>query len=426
MFKNASVVFTALSGGADSVALHLALNELSKEYGFVLKAVHINHMIRGAEADRDEEFCRQLCLRLDTEFIAEKVPVPEYAAQHHLSLEEAAREVRYSFFDSLKEKYCCKIATAHTLNDTAETVLFNLSRGTGIKGLTGIPPVRGHIIRPLSGCTRREVEEFLTELGQDFVTDSTNLTDDYTRNKIRHKLIPVMEEIHGGFHENLRRMTENLYDDWDYLEKEALRAADKRLNELHPSIRRRVIINLFRQHNIEVSAEKITAAESIALSKDGGKLNLAGDIYAIAHDGYLEIRQIRNERIIFSQVKLKEGENPFICDKTVIIRKNNCENQDKNGIVNRKFTENCFDCDKIQGELFLRNRRNGDSYRRLNRDFTSSLKKLMYSEYPAEERDFIPVITDDAGIVWVQGFGIADRVRTDENTVNYCEISVRS
>lgn len=426
MFRNAPVVFTALSGGADSVALHLALHELSKEYGFILKAVHINHMIRGEEADRDEDFCRSLCQRLDTELKAVRVPVPEYASRRRLSLEEAAREVRYDFFDRLKKEYPCKIATAHTLNDSAETVLFNLSRGTGIKGLTGIPPVRGHIIRPLLSCTRQEVEAFLAELGQDFVTDSTNLTDDYTRNKIRHCLIPLMEEIHGGFHENLRRMTENLYDDWDYLEKEALKAADKRLDELHPSIRRRVIINLFRQHNIEVSAEKIIAAENIALNQKGGKVNLAGDIYAVARNGYLEIKTIRHERFVFSETKLKEGENPFICDKTVIIRKNNCENQDKNGIINGKFTENCFDCDKIQGELFLRNRRDGDSYRRLNRDFTSSLKKLMHSEYPAEERDLIPVIADEAGIIWVQGFGIADRVRTDENTVAYCEISVKS
>lgn len=426
MFRNAPVVFTALSGGADSVALHLALHELSKEYGFILKAVHINHMIRGEEADRDEDFCRSLCQRLDTELKAVKVPVPEYAAQRRLSLEEAAREVRYDFFDRLKKEYPCKIATAHTLNDSAETVLFNLSRGTGIKGLTGIPPVRGHIIRPLLSCTRQEVEAFLAELGQDFVTDSTNLTDDYTRNKIRHSLIPLMQEIHGGFHENLRRTTENLYDDWDYLEKEALKAADQKLDELHPSIRRRVIINLFRQHNIEVSAEKIIAAESIALNQKGGKVNLAGDIYAVARNGYLEIKPIRHERIVFSETKLKEGENPFICDKTVIIRKNNCENQDKNGIINGKFTENCFDCDKIQGELFLRNRRDGDSYRRLNRDFTSSLKKLMHSEYPAEERDLIPVIADEAGIIWVQGFGIADRVRTDETTVAYCEISVKS
>ena len=423
MFLNTSVIYTALSGGADSVALHLALRQLSKEYGFSLKAVHVNHMIRGEEADRDCQFCMELCKKLDTEISVFSVNVPEYAEKHHLSTEEAARHLRYDCFEKLDEQLPYKIATAHSLNDSAETVMFNLSRGTGIKGLTGIPPVRDRMIRPLISCTREEIEAFLSENGQDFVTDSTNLSDDYTRNKIRHRLIPLMEEIHGGFHGNIRRMTENLADDCDYLEQAALKAMNGRLSEMHPAIRRRVIINLLKQHNIEVNAERISAAEKIALCKNGGKINLSGNIYAVAKDGILTVKTIK-ERIMFPEKKLLLGENDFLCDKKVIIKENNCEIQDKNGIINKKFTENLFDCDKIQGELFLRNRRDGDSYRRSNRNFTSSLKKLMQEKYPAEERDLIPVIADSEGIIWTEGFGIADRVRISENTLRYCEISV--
>ena len=424
MFENTPVIYTALSGGADSVALHLALYELSREYSFTLKAVHVNHMIRGEEADRDCSFCIDLCKRLGTELTAVSVNVPEYARNHHMSMEEAARCMRYSCFESLDEKQSYKIATAHSLNDSAETIMFNLSRGTGIKGLTGIPPVRGRIIRPLLSCTRHEIEDFLAEKGQDFVTDSTNLSDDYTRNKIRHHLIPLMEELHGGFHGSIRRMTENLYDDCDYLEKAAIDAQNGRLSEMHPAIRRRVIINLLKQHNIEVNAERIIAAENIALNPNGGKINLSGNIYAVAKDGFLSIRTISQKRLIFREKKIISGENSFFCDKKVIIKQNNCEIQDKNGIINKKFTENLFDCDKIQGELFLRNRRDGDRFQRAGRDFTSSLKKLMQEKYPAEERDLIPIIADSKGIIWVEGFGVADRVSVTEKTLNCCEISV--
>lgn len=424
MFKDVPVIYTALSGGADSVALHLALYGLSKEYGFILKAVHVNHMIRGEEADRDCQFCIELCRRLGTEIAAVSVNVPEYAEKQRLSLEEAARHLRYDCFERLDEKLPYKIATAHTLNDSAETVMFNLSRGTGIKGLTGIPPVRGRMIRPLLSCTRDEIEAFLSEKKQGFVTDSTNLSDDYTRNRIRHHIIPLMEELHGGFHGNIRRMTENLADDCDYLEQAAAAAENGRLSEMHPAIRRRVIINLFKQHNIEVNAERIISAESIVLNKNGGKINLSGNIYAVAKDGFLSVKTISGKRLIFPEKRLISGENDFLCDKKVIIKQNNCEIQDKNGIINRKFTENLFDCDKIQGELFLRNRRDGDSFKRAGRDFTSSLKKLMQEKYPAEERDLIPVITDSEGIIWVEGFGTADRVKVCKSTRNCCEISV--
>lgn len=424
MLENTPVIYTALSGGADSVALHLALKELSAEYGFTLKAVHVHHMIRGSEADRDLLFCRKLCESLGTELADFRVPVPDYAREHHLSTEEAARVLRYKCFESLDEALPFKVATAHNLNDSAETVIFNLSRGTGLKGLTGIPVSRDMYIRPLSGCTRREIEDFLAEKGQDFVTDSTNLTDDYTRNRIRQHIIPQLEGLHGGFYGNLSRMLSSLSDDADFLEKTALESENARLSELHPSIRRRVIINLLRQHNIEVSAEKIISAEEAVLNPAGGKINLSGNVYAVAKDGYLRIMTILNERVIFPETLIEKEETPFLCDKKVIIQQNNSENHDKNGIVNKKFTENDFDCDKIQGRLFLRNRRNGDSYKRLGRNFTSSLKKLMNEKYPSHERDLIPVIADESGIIWVEGFGIADRVRTDASTKASAHISV--
>ena len=165
MLKNGEQVTTALSGGADSVALALALKML----GYEVKAVHVNHHLRGEESDRDMKFCEDFCEKNNIPLDVCHVDVLEYAQKTGLSTETAARELRYQFF----EKINGKVATAHNLNDCVETTLFNLSRGTGLKGTCGIPPVRDNFIRPLADVTRVEIEIFLKEQDQPYVTDST-------------------------------------------------------------------------------------------------------------------------------------------------------------------------------------------------------------------------------------------------------------
>lgn len=421
MLDSVNTVYVGLSGGADSVSLLLALIGLSGEYGFRTEAIHINHHIRGDESDRDQHFCEELCGRLNVPLKVCHINAEAYAKEHGLSLEEGAREQRYRIFGEIGEN--CKVATAHTLNDSAETVIFNLSRGTGIKGLAGIPPVRDKIIRPLIYCTRREVEEYLGNMGQDFVTDSTNLSDDYTRNKIRHRIIPLMEELHGGFASNIRRMTENLSSDCDCLEQLALSAENDDLRTLHSAVRRRVIINTLRKNQIEVNGERIDSLEQLVLN-GGGKIDLSGDIYARSKNGKIIISRIPSERVIFEDTPVHIGRNPFLCENTVIIEENNCENGGSDNIINNSFTNASLDCDKIQGDVILRNRRNGDEYIRVNRSFTSSLKKLMNEKYDISERDLIPVLADSMGIIWVGGFGIADRVKIDENTTKIWNIRI--
>ena len=189
MLEEDENVLVGLSGGADSVALLLSLYKL----GYKVKACHLNHCLRGDEADRDEYFCKNLCDKLNIELVIKRENIAEYAKSSKQSIETAAREIRYKFFDDVSNG--CKIATAHTASDTIETMIFHLARGTGLTGLCSIPPVRGKIIRPLISLTRAEIEDFLQNINQDFVTDSTNLTDDYTRNKIRSQIIPVLKNI---------------------------------------------------------------------------------------------------------------------------------------------------------------------------------------------------------------------------------------
>ena len=187
-------VCAAVSGGADSAALLAFLLSLREPMGLTVTACHLNHCLRGAEADRDEAFVRELCQRWQVPLTVERVEVAELARQEHLSEETAGRKARYALFERLHRETGCKVATAHTLSDNMETVLFSMARGTGLRGMCGIQPVRDYLIRPLIAVTRQEVEAYCAKNGIGFVTDSTNFSEEYTRKRIRLRLIPELPE----------------------------------------------------------------------------------------------------------------------------------------------------------------------------------------------------------------------------------------
>lgn len=279
MTEKGDAVVAALSGGADSVSLLYALKELSGELGITVSACHINHHLRGEESDSDMRFCEELCGRLGIPLTVREAEVGSMQLKHE-SLEECARRVRYDFFAEVSAGK--KLATAHTANDSAETVLLNLMRGTGLKGLCGIPPVRGNIIRPLIYCTRDEVEEYCRSRRLSWVTDKTNLCDDYTRNKVRHIILPEMLKINGSLFSTAARMQKNLREDSEFLEGMAAQALEEfrmpggysaaALAALPKPIRSRAIKLIFSAGGIEPSALRIsTAADILAAGK--GKFN---------------------------------------------------------------------------------------------------------------------------------------------------------
>lgn len=187
-------VAAGVSGGADSVCLLRVLGELRQEYGLTLSVIHVHHGIRGAEADRDARFTEELCRKLAIPCQVIYKDIPALAASERCSEEEMGRAVRYeALMEYAVAHDCNRIAVAHNRDDHAETVIGNLCRGSGIGGLTGIPPVRDRIIRPLLFCGRAQIEEYLAELGQDYCDDSTNAGDAYTRNRIRHQVLPLLE-----------------------------------------------------------------------------------------------------------------------------------------------------------------------------------------------------------------------------------------
>ena len=193
-------VLCAVSGGADSVYLLCRLKELAEDGRCTVEGAHFNHCLRGAESERDEAFVRELCGKLGIEAHFGRGDVAAFAVQMRLGTEDAARRLRYAFLEETAERTgAAAIATAHTANDNAETMLLNLARGSGLRGLCGIPERRGRIIRPILDTTRQEIEEYLEAKGTAHVEDSTNAADDYARNRIRHRAVPALESVNPEF-----------------------------------------------------------------------------------------------------------------------------------------------------------------------------------------------------------------------------------
>ena len=244
-----SHVLVALSGGCDSVTLLYILFEL----GYQVSAIHINHNLRGKESTEDEAFCKDLCRKLGVDLYIKNYPVESYAKDQGISIEEAGRYFRYTAFEQIKKEIQAdKIATAHNKNDTAETILLNLIRGTGLAGLTGIPAIRGDIIRPLNDCSRHLIENYCLQNKITYRTDSTNFDTIYTRNKMRLDILPRLININSNTIDNIKKAANNLIADKMYLEKMADQAFDqividgvidsKKFLELDSALQHRVII----------------------------------------------------------------------------------------------------------------------------------------------------------------------------------------
>lgn len=411
LLKKGDTVTVAISGGADSVCLLHILCSLKDELEITVNAAHLNHSIRGDEADRDQEFVKDFCEKSGVTLFSEKQDVPQYARQKGISLELAAREVRYEFLQMVA---LGKIATAHTASDNLETMIFNLVRGTSIKGLCGIPVKRNNVIRPLINCTRQEIEDYCKENNLSFVTDSTNLCDDYSRNKIRHKVIPVLKEINSSVEETALRTSESLLADNSVLENISQEllfkySDDKGLNifdfrNIPPAIAKRIIKSYFTIVCKDVSLESrhINDIYDLCLKKCG-KINLPSNIFAVINDDFLVFTDFSGQNETEFAIKITEIQN-----------------------VNNLFANNEIDCDMIVGKWILRTRQEGDKIRLQNRGVTKSLKKL-FTENKVDEslRSKIPVIADDLGVIWVYGFGVAQRVAPKSSTKKLLRVEVQ-
>ena len=415
-------VLAAVSGGADSVCLLLLLHEIAAELGIKIFAFHMNHGIRGAEADRDERFVAELCERLNVPLTVVHEKVEEYAAEHGLSGEEAGRILRYQHLEETAKQYkCTKIAVAHHEDDDAETVLLNLFRGSGLAGLSGIRPVRENIIRPLLCVSRKEIEEYLKEQELSWCEDSTNRENDYTRNKIRNELLPwVTENINNRAAEHILAVSEFAAQADAYFEMEAekiLQASgntkiDTKIFDAQPEILktyivRRMILNAAGKAK-DITERHIRSVMDLSGPGGGHTVDLPYGLKAV--------RGYENLEIIHVQIAEQVPGLPKIRLRT-IPRKKELE------IPKNQYTK-WFDYDKINVGLSIRFRKNGD-YLTLSGGGKKKLRRFMIDEkIPENERDRIPILADGDHVLWVVGYRISDYYKITDETEHILEAEV--
>ena len=428
MFSRGDSVVVGLSGGADSMCLVSLLNEVKNELGISLMAVHVNHCIRGEEADRDEMFVRSFCKKNNIPLKVFRENIPEIAKITGESTELCARRIRYEAFDKCSAD---KIATAHSASDRIETLLFNLSRGSALSGLCSIPAVRDNIVRPLISFTRSEIEDYCRENSIDYVTDSTNLTDEYTRNKIRLNVIPQMTAVNSSFEKNVSRCIELLNEENAYIEGIAQKilkdcvADEGRLSVggligEDACIIRRVIISFLERNSVyEYEFSHIR----LICENVGRKfaLYLPGDKRIISDEKYLTLENkateeavpelqcysfSKNENISFS--KKDKAFEVFFSDTAV---------------SGRQYF--CVDADKIGEKLIFRSRNPGDEIKPFNRGCRKTLRKL-FSEMkiPVNLREYKYVLADENGVIFVEDVGIDARCSCNNKTKKYLIIKM--
>jgi tRNA(Ile)-lysidine synthase len=414
---NADFGFCALSGGADSTALLLFLKKFMPE----LEAVHINHNLRGKESVRDENFCKKLCETQGVKLHVISVDVAGYCKESGKSTEESARILRYRAFDDITRGEI-PIFTAHNADDNAETVIINLVRGTGLTGLCGIPAVRKNIYRPFLSVKRSEIIEFLAENGQDFIVDSSNNDNVYTRNYIRNEIMPLLRNINPSLSDSVFKTSEILTSLDSFIKQTASEVSD--LENAPPVIIREAILLFLRRNNIEPDFAKISLLENGIIAKGTVKVQFTADKYVIFDGKYLKLEGIAEKYNDNPEIYINYDENVIYGDKHIKLKRHS----DKISGVSPKFhnllTNNYLDCDKIEGEKILRHRKNGDKFIKSGNTFHSKLKTLYNENLAPEKRAGNLVLCDSKGIIWVENFGTAARTAISADTKEFLEIKV--
>lgn len=408
MLEYGDRVIVALSGGADSVSLLHMLNSIKEEYNLTIIAAHINHNIRGEEALRDEEFCKDLCKQMNIELFVKSVDIPLLAEQNKISEELCGRNVRYAFLEELSGKFNARIATAHTASDNAETLIFNIARGSSISGVSAIPPVRGRIIRPLIEATREQIEIYCCENKLEFVTDSTNLEDEYTRNKIRHSVIPVLKTLNPKFEQAALNLSENAAELCEYINSKTNKALEickigfgydcKCLLSLDKPILKNAIVTICKNGGAE-NIEYIHINLIIDILKTGGALSLGGDATAVVKQNifrivsndnkelFLERNIVINSEFVWNKKKYSVKEKPFKND------------EEKQFYLDPSLNFN---------NAIFRLRQSGDKFTYPFRKITKPLRKALNEmKIPSELRDSLLVLAIDNQILWCEGLGVS-------------------
>ncbi len=414
-------VLVGLSGGADSILLLIFLWKLQKDLDFPLSAMHINHMIRGGDADADESFSKEVCRKLGIRFFAERYDVPAIARARGCGLEECARDVRYEAFGRMIESTpdLNVIAVAHNASDNTETFIFNAMRGSGLNGLCAIAPERDGIIRPLLGVSKSRITALLDGAGIPYATDKTNASEDYTRNYIRGTVIPTLYRLSPDPDRAIERVTSSLKKDRDFLLKLAREAYNEALTDNgldNKSIAKLDIALLSRVIVILCHSAEAPTPERVHIDAIAEHLMLGGRFTVDIPGGFSFISDGRYSRVAkkacgsdekcFDEQELEVGLNEIdelgiailiSYDKEEIIS-SNVYNFSNKVQINSAI---------IVGKLTVRTRRDGDKYR--FGGMTRRVKRLFSDKkIPEDKRNTVPLICDGDGILYIPGFRVRD------------------
>lgn len=441
LFDNVHSIVVGLSGGADSVVLLHILSSLSEKLGIKLYAFHVHHGIRGETAERDLLFCQKLSDEMAIDFSFARIDVPKVAAMQKRGIEEVAREMRYrSLEDHRSTLGADAIAVAHHADDNLETLIFNIARGASAKGGCGIVPRRGRIIRPLLSLTRQEILDYAEEYGLEFVTDETNLDENYTRNFIRANILPAMKQINPKASIAALHYCDAIRADSDYLDRvadEYVNIDDCRiLSALDKAILPRVIQSKYMKASggkrlSRVHIEAITAL--IQAASDKSRLDLPCGVVAMIDNRKLIISDnidISVDVAVPYCKKLTLGENYIPEADVYIYLLKSADEQVENSIKERQniyklSIQKSFAFDRISfGSLVARSRLDGDRIR--FGGMTRRLKKLLCdSKIDKNARSVMPIISDESGVLFVPGFPIRDgsAPREGDDILTMCILS---
>lgn len=429
MISHGKTVVAAVSGGSDSMAMLFILNNLQNSFDFKLKVAHVNHGIRGEQADADERFVRDYCFAngIDVEIL--RADVVAESKRLGTGLEETGRKVRYDFFASFGKDVL--VSTAHNATDRAETFLFNFVRGSGLRGLGSIPPVRDNFIRPLINCSKAEIEIFCEENNIPFVTDASNDDVTYSRNRIRHNVLPELRTVNPSFETSAARCIDTLREDERFLSELADRLVSEAkiiggydasiLKSAPIPVKKRAVIKII-ESNCGLTPEGVAVDEILTILSIGGSRQINGGFNVRVRNAKFEFPERNCEP--FDRIRFCEGAvmlgGTAVISSVVEAKEINClQKVSKGDLIYR------LDYDKIQGELFYRCREIGDKISLKKRGCTKTLKKIFNElAIPPEKRSSLVVLSDSEGVLFVEGVGVDSRVETDANTKRVLELRI--
>lgn len=445
LIKKGDKIVVGLSGGPDSVCLLHILSRMKDEWDLEIYAAHLNHQIRGIEAQKDAFYISKLCEEMGITFFIKSINVPEYCEKNGVSIEEGARQLRYEMFSEIKDKTKAnKIAIGHNLNDQAETILMRIMRGTGLQGLKGIDYIRdGVIIRPILDIERKDIEEYCKHYKLNPRIDQSNLESIYTRNKIRLDLIPYMKDnFNSNVIESIVRMGNSLRSDNDYLENEALikfkdiskinsDSVELKINSytnLHSAIKVRVLRNAIKQILGDTNFIDQRHIDDIIELEDESKIdkviNLPRGIFVYRKKDSIIIT---NKEIVIEELEFCYNipSNGFIKIREIgVVIETQVMSIDK--YKRSKSDKSCkwFDFNKIEGGIVARNRRTGDKIKLSGG--SKKIKDLFIDiKIPKEDRSKVPIIADSQGILSVGNIRNSENYKIDSQTKEVLKVSFK-